>query len=917
MTFFKATSMIFWKEYQQQKSLALALFIVAVGFHIFTVVAYMLTAWEMNRPIEVYPGIFYMIALVFSAAYTTCSASMSYSNEQEERTFSLLRNLPISRGQLLLGKTGWCLCSALAFLILNLLVVLPMVYFFSRGLLPADFWHVNHWGPFLNAAYSWHDFFRFLWIVTLLVCGHVFGCIAVPFCWGLFWSTRLRSVMNTILAALGSVFVLWMITFGFMGVATLFCEEILRTSRETSQTVSSVVFFLIFGGCTFFIGAVGLFLAYYWFDIWKDRKTLFADWRPPVEDNKKIRKAEYAMAKDIGNQKKGEFRTLFFHAIRQSKGLFLAMFGLGAITCLVMLVFFAEATMSKNYVMGFGTVLVGLDIFFLYIFAGNIFTADQKTQAAFLGDRGVSPGKIWWSRVLAFGTAYYVTIAAVFVCMCLSILIYNYSSIEVYNSISGHWDRVYGKYDNAYHVEWIPLFLIYTIPPFFAGVFASMFARSGIVATSCTMGLSALMIGWGALTQNYLGTFTFWNARILFPGLWDYTALWWLNFTALWCILPIVIGWLVASRLRTADWLRGRNIWKSRAVLAWIVLPFLAICVAIPFYRVYTIPKLDNGYRFDNLVYSKDFRYEPLEGDTLNATNKDFISSSRDLETLISRYEIVKNSYTDPRRGNIAANHPYVENEVIQRLDTLFPDSEVLQKDGDVVLLRRSDGTITEARETGEFIPAIVVDDAIEFLKKIQWLEVPYSERVKRVYEYNIHALKTNKIDTRIFRFCPWEKSRLLRQYEYEFQLSSRAAEHVDNLEPKFRGGGDEGEIEKFLKESRFYEPYADDIKYLYSFDGTLEKESRMIEFIKSNATGFWLDRWISHISMIGTDSVQVRAMYLQKTRLWIKLMLRLFEMKKQQESAVSEPEPEVPASASEAELEPDDPFLPETEENE
>jgi hypothetical protein len=77
----------------------------------------------------------------------------------------------------------------------------------------------------------------------------------------------------------------------------------------------------------------------------------------------------------------------------------------------------------------------------------------------------------------------------------------------------------------------------------------------------------------------------------LWLGMWMEGGVALFAFNPLWTTLPICIALLVASRLRTADWLREKRTWRSRfSTLTPVFVAVVVIITVIPAVRVYSVP---------------------------------------------------------------------------------------------------------------------------------------------------------------------------------------------------------------------------------------------------------------------------------------------------------------------------------------
>ena len=114
---------------------------------------------------------------------------------------------------------------------------------------------------------------------------------------------------------------------------------------------------------------------------------------------------------------------------------------------------------------------------------------------------------------------------------------------------------------------------------FAAGQLCSMLFRSELLAVVFGLVLSGFYAAWVAL--------------MIF-----------LDASPIWSVLPIAIGMFCATLLHTPDWMRDRSGWRQYVrPAAAVAVPILAILVAIPFYRVYSIP--GGGPGFDVAEYTR------------------------------------------------------------------------------------------------------------------------------------------------------------------------------------------------------------------------------------------------------------------------------------------------------------------------
>jgi hypothetical protein len=241
------------------------------------------------------------------------------------------------------------------------------------------------------------------------------------------------------------------------------------------------------------------------------------------------------------------FFAMLHHSIRQSSTILLCGIAVAFYLCCIL--FFDTLgyvmTDGKHWLVNnFFAVLSLVGCFFFYvIFCGSIFAQDQKNNSfRYLSRCGISARKIWWSRFLPFFTICFV--AALF----------------------GTLFSIMTVPDFYYELLWMITCGVIT---FAIGTFLSISCRSMMVSIALTAGGSFFLFTWMLLCKTFCG------------------------FNSWWTTLPICVSLIIASRLRTADWIRERNTWKSRLIP---LLPFfvtvIAIFIAIPLVRIYSVNNL-------------------------------------------------------------------------------------------------------------------------------------------------------------------------------------------------------------------------------------------------------------------------------------------------------------------------------------
>ena len=127
----------------------------------------------------------------------------------------------------------------------------------------------------------------------------------------------------------------------------------------------------------------------------------------------------------------------------------------------------------------------------------------------------------------------------------------------------------------------------YVILGISAGQFCSMFLRSHLLAGLFSIILTLFLAAWCGL-------------------MWFWGVSW------LWSVLPIPLALLLATLLRTSDWLAERNrprawLWPALA----LALPAVAILIAVPNHRIDEIPLVNPGFSPEE--YSRSMTAEEQE----------------------------------------------------------------------------------------------------------------------------------------------------------------------------------------------------------------------------------------------------------------------------------------------------------------
>lgn len=194
---------------------------------------------------------------------------------------------------------------------------------------------------------------------------------------------------------------------------------------------------------------------------------------------------------------------------------------------------------------------------FSALVGSTLFLSDhQQRSFRFFADHGVSPRRVWLSRQLVGLTVVGVAtmLAAIITLLCGS---------GMPHERADYW--IFGP--GFFLLPYLALF------GFVASQYCSLFLRGGILAGFLGLVLSSLIFGW--------------NAYVVVTC----------DIPWIWSVAPIPVVLLLATWLRSRDWMLERASWRARLQAAAIVgLPAIALLVAVPFYRAYEIPWVDPGF---------------------------------------------------------------------------------------------------------------------------------------------------------------------------------------------------------------------------------------------------------------------------------------------------------------------------------
>ena len=699
----KAVKALFWKEYRQHFALLAAMIIMCV---LFQILMYAWFHWVMNGLREVVDfGYMATCSYAFIVIYATACSAILFAKEKEDKTDNFLRNMPITGNVVLVGKLLWLfgsmavLAMTMGFITLVWLMILGPPQWTST-----EFWNGVGW------------FFFFCFSGT---------------CLGLFWSSIARKQLHAIVGTLASMYIVSLIAALFVLLIDRFMSNTLWGTEQFNHWLLGL--YLIFAAT---MGGIGIWNGGKWLRKRED-KTLGA--KIDALQNKQWRHKNVTIEQlRAQKQPHGEFRWLLWQCYRQSS----LLFKMGLILALLIMLWplvancFNNAIWRDNFIFSFGFLfcLSG------YIICCNIFYPDHnKNGIMVLSHRGISPGKVWWSRIVLFGSLLFVCLAAL-ICMAM---------------INKRLDMPIQNFDMDAAVTcalWF--FLIFT-----AGQFTSIISRSLILPMCYTAVFLFLGFWWGiyVLVVNDLGEYAFRTGAFFSLRLWPIALV----------FLPVALSFFVASRLRIADWMRDRPLRASWRKLALTFGGGLVLSTALlATVRLTTVPTVSLSYKLDPWVLQQ---------------NIDYTANGSQYHELLKTLE--GNNIADYRAA-------WKEFKAMQENPLKSPGlgyffewklcTQIMQQ-------------IENPDVTPEFLREVIT-----FMEEIPNDHTPATMIVQRYYERTIQAIQTGESwyyyendqqrreQERMFylfrTIAPWENTRALRFAEYRFQTDSLIAEQSERL---------------------------------------------------------------------------------------------------------------------------------------
>ncbi|MBN2215806.1 MAG: hypothetical protein JW719_00380, partial [Pirellulales bacterium] len=518
-----------WKDYRELRTFWVATVILAAALQ--AVVGVMTTRLGMAQ-YTIVPML--ALVLVAPALYALGCAAMMFAGERESGMYFFLRALPVDPGRLLVCRTVFVLASTLLMLVVTCgsFVVLNRVLSVGVG-----------------------DVARNI------------GCFAIVplemYVFGVFFSLTSRRPLTVLL--LGAVFGTCVPT----SIVLAFKLSGFFDSSANWWLPALAVRLVIIG----LIAVVDVWLAARWFH----DNGLLRGKRPRLRHTIPIRaSADSALSFSTTIKSTSEFGRLLWQQWRQSQRL-------GGIFVLIALSLAVGFLALGSFHNGDGYSIAFLMMLLLSLVGACVFQDDWREERyRFLANCGASPGRVWLTRQLVW-----LAVAAVITLICIVATWFTLpDDLDTGSSVSffmlshaplsglvpclrlfaSSSQEVSGPVIVAFVVIFVPATVL--LAAYACGQFCSIYTRSSIVASVASIGLLLALIIWAVIMS----------------------ALW---IDWLWSVAPIPVALLVATRLRTSDWMLGRADWRAWARS--IIVPIATIVVifaVIPFHRLYSVPKV-------------------------------------------------------------------------------------------------------------------------------------------------------------------------------------------------------------------------------------------------------------------------------------------------------------------------------------
>jgi hypothetical protein len=513
------------------------------------------------------------LALVPPVLFALGCAAAGFSGEREEGTFEFLRAAPISSQQVLTSK----LCVAMLGTLAMFIVLWPVAWWFNHSQLPNDVQLHNMLGLWLVAALeaiAWGTLFSLVTARPLLA---VILAMTAASSAAHFFAWRMRLVPN----------------FGF---------EFASYLRAVPWRILAALAVLGFD----------ILLGRHWLEgtgtttkglrTWSRRKIRIG--ANTVTDADTLA-AQMKFQPDRGQM----LGHLLWQHWRQSKWLMIiiAVLQMGLFELIGGLL---NGVLGDRLVQS-DLIAIGPIAAFAALMGACVFLSDQERHHfRFFVEHNVPLRYVWLTRQLPWmATLFVATIFTVW-------------RLLLHSDFGRLWELVesltdfrffrranqYGYFQySSYYFPPLAVYLSCIAVSYAAGQWASMMIRSGILAGFCALLLSGALCGWVLLMQL-------------------------LGLSWLLTVGPISLVLLWATWRRAPDWVRENATWQAgRRAAFTVIVPAIALCLLVGFYRVYQIPL--ESPSFDPAQFEADISKEALAtGDLYTQADQLFENTREEIE---------------------------------------------------------------------------------------------------------------------------------------------------------------------------------------------------------------------------------------------------------------------------------------------
>jgi hypothetical protein len=489
---------------------------------------------EGDRGAERLVATTFALALAFSALYAGGCGATLFATEHETGTFEFQRAVPVSSWRLFAAKLTFAVLSTSAILA----VLLFLAACISRWSFPAGESAREIWGLFGFG------------IVELLV-------------WGILFSLVLDQPLKAAILTITTV--------------SVYVHVLAVNYGGLQQDISGYVKVLpLRVAIAAAVGLVNVLVARRWLE----RSGATAGWsRRAIRTAGQARGGTPALpAQPLEPSRDILFGRLLWQQWRQSRRMMLVVAAAAVpVVCTGVWV----STSLPYYVSGTLEIITLLVSLLAGLMGACVFLGDQwREQFRFFAERGARPGYVWLSRQLVW-----IAPLVLFTTLVVPPFLFAGREQVLHETYQAQYrldQFLHESFDSYPHQPstWLSVafssrhvwyFLVCVAVAYAAGQFCSILFRSGILAVVFGLMLGAALCGW-----------------TLLMGL--------LDINSLWAAAPIPLVLLLATRLRTTDWILQRNTLRAWLRLGAVLLvPAVAIVAAVPAARVSGIPEVHPG----------------------------------------------------------------------------------------------------------------------------------------------------------------------------------------------------------------------------------------------------------------------------------------------------------------------------------